>query len=46
MPDYPSLSTLGGALRDRWNRAGSFPMTTSTGVTMRIELLLYTDALS
>src|SRR6516164_7567602 len=34
MPDYPSLSTLGGALRDYWNRAGSFPMTTSTGVTI------------
>jgi hypothetical protein len=37
MPDYPSLSTLGGALRDRWNRAGSFPMTTSTGVTITPE---------
>jgi hypothetical protein len=37
MPDYPSLSTLGGALRDRWNRIGSFPMTTSTGVTITPE---------
>jgi hypothetical protein len=37
MPDYPSLSTLGGALRDRWNRAGSFPVTTSTGVTITPE---------
>jgi hypothetical protein len=37
MPDYPSLSTLGGALRDYWNRAGSFPMTTSTGVTITPE---------
>src|SRR6516165_5136856 len=37
MPDYPSLSALGGALRDYWNRAGSFPMTTSTGVTITPE---------
>jgi hypothetical protein len=37
MPDYPSLSTLGGALRDYWNRAGSFPMTTSTGVMITPE---------
>jgi hypothetical protein len=34
MPDYPSLSTLGGALRSYGSQIGNFPVTTTTGVTI------------